>query len=240
MTDEYQSPGAPRFALVANVAAMLHSQRLIWAEATCKLLRRPLPSITYGRRLEKFGCDRRFELHQGSLLAILVPMVVLSIFVDVLIVQGAIHILAHGRERLVLHGFLLATSLWMLAWSMALRSAVQHIDHLLGPHALTLAVGFRQVCRVPLSAIAEVRVIDRKAHNWLDACGLRKRDVTVLTPLDKPTLLIELKAGLGGAWLTTGGVARPLKQRIAVYVDQAETLRAAILSVVPSSAIPYR
>lgn len=137
-------------------------------------------------------------------MSVLVPMVVFSQFVDVLVAQGFVHVVAVGAQRAMLHALLLFVSLWTVVWAVSLRSAMRHVDHLLGAHALTLAIGFKHVCRLPLAAIADVRAIDREAarngRDWFDVHGLTPHDVTRLQALDAPTLLIALKTDAAGAW----------------------------------------
>jgi hypothetical protein len=236
MTDGLSPPTPPRFIGTARLAGALRAQRWMWTEAVSLWLRRPPPSVAYARRL---GEGRRFALHRGSWLSVLVPMVVFSQFVDVLVAQGAVQVAAPaGAPRLALHALLLSVSLWTVAWAVALRSAMRHVDHVLGPHALTLAIGFRQVCRLPLGEIADVRVIDHRAarghQDWLDVHGLEPRDVTLVTALDKPTLLIELRPGATGAWCTRHGVARPLRRWIAVLVDDPAAMAAAVAGALPA------
>ena len=112
------------------------------------------------------------------------------------------------------------------------RSATRHVDHVPGPHALTLAIGFKHLCRLPLAAIADVRAIDhkaaRKGRDWFDAHGLKPRDVTRLQALDAPTLLIALKPDTTGAWVARNGVHQPLKRWIAVCVDQPDAMAAPV------------
>ena len=236
MTDELSSPAPPRFFGIDWILGTLRAQRWMWSESWCQWTRRSLPSVRYARQL---GEGQRFELRRGAWMSVLVPMVVLSQFVDVLICQGCIHIIAAGAQRWMLHGLLLFVSLWTVVWAVSLRSAMRHVGHLLSPHTLTLAIGFKQLCRIPLEAIAGVQAIDHKAargrDDWFDVHELKPRDVTVLTSLDKPTLLIELKSGGHGAWWTRNGVQKPLKRWVAVYADQPDALRAALLAALPPS-----
>jgi hypothetical protein len=239
MTDELSSPVPPRFFGMAWTLGALRAQRWMWSESWCKWTRRSLPSVRYARQL---GDGQRFELQRGAWMSVLVPMVVFSQFVDVLICQGAIHIIATGAQRWMLHGLLLFVSLWTVVWAVSLRSAMGHVAHLLSPYTLTLAIGFKQLCRIPLEAIAGVQAIDHKAargsQDWFDVHKLKPRDVTMLTCLDKPTLLIELKPGSHGAWWTRNGVLKPLRRWVAVYADQPDALRAALLAALPASAAP--
>ena len=244
MTDGLSPPAPPRIVGLAWLLGAARAQRWMWSESFCKWARRPLPSVRYARQL---GGGERFELHRGSWMSVLVPMVVFSQFVDVLIAQGVIHVAAAQAHRALLHGLLLFVSLWMVVWAVALRSALRHVDHVLGPHALTLAIGFKQCCRLPLTAIADVRRIEHEAgrsgKDWHTAFGLQARDVTLLSPLDPPTLLIALKDDAVGACWTCNGAPKPLKRWVAVYVDKPDAMRATVAAAIAelrSSDAPRR
>lgn len=238
MTPTFSPPAAPRIALFGWARGIVQAQRWLWSEWLAVWLRRPRPSVAYARRL---GEGQRFALHGGSWMSVLVPMVVFSQFVDVLIAQGVIHVAAAAHaHRALLHGLLLFASLWMVAWAVALRSATRHIGHVLGAQTLTLAIGFKQLCRLPLAAIADVRRIDRRGSvsgkDWLERHGVQARDVTVLSPLDPPTLLIALKPDAAGAWWSRNGARQPLKRWVAVYADKPEAMRTAVTAALPSSS----
>ena len=242
MTDGLSPPAPTRLSGADRLLAFAQAQRWMWSESFCKWARRPLPSV---RHAQAFGEGRRFALHRGSWMSVLVPMVVFSQFVDVLIAQGVIHVAAAPAHRAMLHGLLLFVSLWMVVWAVALRSATHHVDHVLGAHALTLAIGFKHLCRLPLAAIAETHRIEHRGgtsgKDWHAAFELQARDITVLSPLDPPTLLIALKDGAAGAWWTRNGAPRPLKRWVAVYVDQPDAMRGAVADAVaalPPSAAP--
>ena len=245
MTDGLTPPAPPRIVGLTWLLGAARVQRWMWSESFCQWTRRPLPSVRYAR---EFGEGERFALHRGAWMSVLVPIVVVSQFVDVLIVQGVIHVAAAAQaHRALLHGLLLFASLWMVVWAVALRSATRHIDHVLGPHALTLAIGFKQRCRLPLTAIADVRRIEHKADtsgkDWHAAFGLQARDVTLLSPLDPPTLLIALKDDAVGACWTCNGAPKPLKRWVAVYVDKPDAMRATVAAAIAelrSSDAPRR
>ena len=244
MTDGLSPPTPPRFPGATWLSGTLRAQRWMWEEAIGTWFRRPLPSARHALSL---GEGRRFALGRGSWMSVLVPMVVFSQFVDVLVAQGVVQVAAFGNQRLALHGLLLLGSLWTVAWAVALRSATRRVDHVLGPHALTLAIGFKQRCRLPLTAIADVRRIEHKADtsgkDWHAAFGLQARDVTLLSPLDPPTLLIALKDDAVGACWTCNGAPKPLKRWVAVYVDKPDAMRATVAAAIAelrSSDAPRR
>ena len=213
MTDGL-SPLAPsRVFATTWLLGAARAQRWMWSETWCAWTRRPLPSVRYARRL---GDGQRFALQRGSWMSVLVPMVVFSQLVDVLIAQGVVHVAVAPAHRAAWHGLLAFVSLWMVVWAVSLRSATRHVDHVLDTHALTLAIGFKQLCRIPLAAIADMRRIERAAgasgKDWVARCGLQPGEVTVLSPLDPPTLLIALKHDAVGAWWTRNGAPRPLRR----------------------------
>lgn len=232
MTDGLSPPAPTRLPGAAWLLGTWRAQRLMWSEAWCLWTRRPLPSVAFAREL---GDGRRFALQRGAWMSVLVPMVVFAQFVDVLVAQGFVHVAAADPRRTLLHALLLFVSLWTVVWAVSLRSATRRIDHVLGPNALTLAIGFKHLCRLPLAAIADVRAIDHKAarngQDWLDVHGLKLRDVTRLQALDAPTLLIALKPDAIGAWVASNGVRQPLKRWIAVHADQPDAMAAAIAGV---------
>ena len=229
MTDGLSPPAPTRLPGAAWLLGTWRAQRLMWSEASCVWTRRPPPSVAFAREL---GEGRRFALQRGAWMSVLVPMVVFSQFVDVLLAQGFVHVVVVGAQRIALHALLLFVSLWTIVWAVSLRSATRHVDHVLSAHALTLAIGFKHLCRLPLAAIADVRAIDHRAarngRDWFDVHGLKPRDVTRLQALDAPTLLIALKPDAAGAWVARNGVGQPLKRWIAVYVDQPDAMAAAL------------
>lgn len=233
MTDGIASPAPQRFFAAAWIIGTLRAQRLMWSESWCRLRGRALPSTRYGQAL---GAGQRFALHKGSWMGVLVPMVVFSQFVDVLMAQGMLHLaVPPGAQRWAAHALLLFGSLWTIVWAVSLRSAMRHVDHVLGEHALTLAIGFKHLARIPLAAIASVQAIDHKAtrggKDWYDVHALKPRDVTRFTSFDTPTLLVELHPGAPGAWRTANGVRKPLRRWVAVYVDEPGPMGRALAAV---------
>ena len=237
MTDGIASPAPQRFVAAAWIIGTLRAQRFMWLESWRKLRGRPLPSTAYAQSL---GTGRRFASHKGSWMGVLVPMVVFSQFVDVLVAQGALHVaLPAGPQRWLAHALLLLVSLWTVVWAVSLRSAMRHVDHVLDARALTLAIGFKHLCHVPLAAVAGVHVIAHKAargrQDWYDVHGLKPRDVTPFAVLDKPTLLIELHPDAAGAWRTVNGVRKPLRRWIAAYVDEPAAMCEALVQALPAA-----
>ena len=230
MTDGTTSPAPQRFLAAAWFLGTLRAQRLMWSQCWCLLRGRALPSTRYA---QAFGAGRRFALHKGSWMGVLVPMVVFSQFVDVLLAQGMLHLaVPAGPARWLAHAALLLGSVWTVVWAVSLRSAMRRVDHVLGEHALVLAIGFKHLARLPLAAIAGVTVVNHQAarghQDWYDVHGLKPREVTRFTCLDQPTLLVELRPGATGAWRTANGVRQPLRRWVAVYVDEPEPMRQAL------------
>ena len=235
MTDGLASPAPQRFFAAAWILGALRAQRFMWSESWCALRGRTRPSTRFA---DSLGPGRRFALGKGPWMGVLVPMVVISQFVDVLLAQGLLHLVVPaGPPRWLAHSALLFVSLWTVVWAVSWRSATRHVDHVLGERALTLAIGFRHLARLPLAAIAGVQVVDHKAargrQDWFDVHGLKPRDVTAFTFLDTPTLLIELRPDAAGAWRTANGVRKPLRRWLAVHVDEPAAMRQAIAAALP-------
>ncbi len=212
------------------IPGALRVQALLGLEALCKLARRPaaaLPSARHAARLDPRGDGRRFGLHKGSFSGVLVPMIVVSSLVDVPVSNLLLHAFAVPDEAL-LHVALIGATLWSLLWGVGLRSAVRHVDHVLHADALVLAIGFGAVCRLPLAAVKDVHVLSSRHAGWREERGLARRDVATLTPLDEPTLLIELLAARPGCRLVRKGRERPVPSWIAVYVDEPAALQGAV------------
>jgi hypothetical protein len=216
-------------ALFAAFIGRVRAEHLMWREVACMLLRRPRPSERVAQAL---GEGRRFPLHRGSFASVLMPMIVLTLIVDESLAHGLIHVLIPPTDRLVLHLLMIASSLWLLAWGLALRSATRRVDHVLHAEALTLAVGLRDVCRIPLAAIKDVHVIKAgQKVDWRDERRLKRREFAILSPIDPATVLIELHADRTGCIHTRFGIERDVPAWVAVYVDKATELRAALLEV---------
>jgi hypothetical protein len=110
MNDRTVPPARARFADAGWLLGSLRAQRWMWSEAWCRWRRRPLPSVDYARGL---GEGRRFALRRGAWMGVLVPMVVVSQFVDVLLCQAGLQVaVADVEARWLLHALLLLVSLW--------------------------------------------------------------------------------------------------------------------------------
>jgi hypothetical protein len=226
---------APRVAPADPVDAMpgaVRAHALLCLEALSKLARRPLPSVRHAARFDPRAEGRRFGLHKGSTSSILMPMIVLSTLVDVPLGNLMLHAFA-VPHALALHALLLTLTLWTLLWGLGLRSAVRHVDHVLQPDALVLRIGFSAVCRIPLEALRDVHLLPSREAGWRQKRGLTRQSLAELTPLDEPTLLIELSdahAARSGCRIVRSGRDRPVPPWVAVYVDQPAALREALLS----------
>jgi hypothetical protein len=110
MTDGLVSTAPAPLVATARLPGALRAQRWMWSEAWCRWRRRPLPSVDYARGL---GEGRRFALRRGAWMGVLVPMVVVSQFVDVLLCQAGLQVaVADVEARWLLHALLLLVSLW--------------------------------------------------------------------------------------------------------------------------------
>ncbi|MGN6525278.1 MAG: kelch repeat-containing protein [Burkholderiaceae bacterium] len=162
----------------------IRAHGLLLLEGACRLLRRPLPSV---RRDACLGGGLRFPQHEGSFSGILVPLVVLSAFVDLPVSSLLLHSMVAPPDRLALHLLIAASYVWTLLWALGLRSAARHVAHRLHAGELVLATSFGTTCRIPLAAIRDVRVLTPSERRALPRAGVAR-----ITPLDEANLLVAL------------------------------------------------
>jgi len=204
-------------AALDTSAAGAHA--LLLAEGVATLLRRPPARRPSARRVAALPAGRRFALARGPFMGILVPLAVLSVLVDGSLVTLFLHVDAPPAWRLPAHLFFVAIEFWTLAWAVGLRSATQHIPHVLTADALVLAVGFRTLARIPRAEVTGAHLVKGQPRDGSAAHGLRRREVARFQALDASNLLLTLESGHG-----------PGPRAVALYVDEAAALREALLT----------
>jgi len=194
-------------------------------EVVCALLRRRRPSQAVAATL---GPGARFSLHKGAVSSIVVALTVIASCVDI----PLIHLLSNDHVPLALrgpfHAALLALNAAGLIWIIGERSAVMHIPHVVGPAMLRLRVGFRLALDLPLSAIGAVSILKDSPQEWMAARGLARADVTLVTPMDEPNVLLEIHGDLDAVRGLRAGRAMRSTRYLAIRVDDAEGFRRAL------------
>ena len=212
-------PDTNATASAAPGPSAVGAHALLLAEGVATLLRRPSSRRPSAARVAALPPGRRFALARGSFMGILVPLAVLSVLVDGSLVTLFLHVDAPPAWRLPAHLFFAAIELWTLAWAVGLRSATQHIPHVLTADALVLAVAFRALARVPRAEVTGAHLVKGKPHEWQAAHALKRRELASFQAFDAPNLLLTLEAGHA-----------PGPRAVALYVDDAPALREALLT----------
>ncbi len=209
----------------APIAGRLAMEGLLWLEAVCAALgcRRPSQAVAAA-----LGPGMRFSLHKGSVSSIILPLAVIASCIDI----PLIHLLLNGHVSQAMrgpfHAVLLAANAWTLVWIFGDRSAVRHIPHVVGPSTLQLRVGFRLAVEVPLSAVRGVQTVKGPPRDWMQAKGLSRRDVMLITPMDEPNVLIEIGGDLDALRALRSGRLAGGWRFLAVRVDDGEGFRKAL------------
>jgi hypothetical protein len=211
--------------LRALVTARMVIAWRLWLEVVCALLRRRRPSQAVAANL---GPGLRFSLHKGAISSIVVALTVIASCVDI----PLIHLLSNNHVPAALrgtfHAALLALNAAGLIWIIGQRSAVTHIPHVVGPVILRLRVGFRLEFDLPLSAVSGASILKGSPREWIPARGLTRADVTLVTPMDEPNVLLEIGGDLDAVRGLRAGRAMRSTRYLAIRVDDAEGFRRAI------------
>jgi len=206
-------------------ARMVIAWRL-WLEVVCASLRRRRPSEDVAATL---GPGLRFSLHKGAVSSIVVALTVIASCVDI----PLIHLLSNNHVPALLrgpfHAALLVLNAVGLIWVIGERSAVTRVPHAVGPTMLRLRVGFSLALDLPLSAVSGASILKGSPREWMPARGLTRADVTLVTPMDEPNVLLEI----GGDPDVLRGLraGRPIRgtRFLAIRVDDAEGFRRAVV-----------
>ena len=209
----------------AAVTGRLVMEGRLWLEVMCAALGRRRPSQTLAAAL---GSGMRFPLHKGSVSSIILPLAVITSCVDI----PLIHLLLNGHVSPVMrgpfHAALLAVNVWTLVWIFGDRSAICRIPHVIGPAMLRLRVGFRVAVEIPLTAVRSVQTVKGSPGHWMQAKGLSRRDVMLVTPMDEPNVLIEISGALDAVRALRAGRPTAGRRFLAIRVDDNEGFRRAL------------
>jgi hypothetical protein len=130
-------------------------------------------------------------------------------------------------KRLWVHLILGALSAYSLVWVLADRWAVRASAHVLADACLLLQVGARTRCPVPLAAIESCQRIDEPPAKWCARHGGRVDRALLVTPFDRPNVVLTLADGADvSAWHL--GERRGGLKHIFLYLDRPEALVAAL------------
>lgn len=201
------------------IRGMVAVDRSIYSEVVCRIFCWPSPSVKLANNLPQ---GKRFTLSKGNVSTLLIPLVVIGLMSDVPISQVII-VIWRPAHALWLHAALLFAALWGLAWAVGDRFSICELRHVVTPSTLFLRVGFRWSCDIPIKAIKNCSIVDGRPRVWLASKLIKKEDVWLVTPVDRPRVLIEIDPNavqLVSVFRMQTRVAG--KIYVAVYVDDPE------------------
>lgn len=220
--------GATLYAFQEAFSSRLIMEWYLWLEVVNSLLRRRRPSQVLS---EALGPGLRFSIHKGAVSSIIVPITVIASCVDV----PLIHLLVISHVpfwlRGAIHVGLLAANAWALVWIIGDRSAIVHIPHVVDATVLRLRVGFRLALDVPLSAIRGVYAVKGSPRERMPARGLNRNDVTLVTPMEEPNILVEVDSACKAVRDLRAGRSVSSPRFLAIRVDDPDGFRRAITTV---------
>jgi hypothetical protein len=116
-------------------------------------------------------------------------------------------------------------SVYALAWVAGDRWHVKSGYHVLADDELDLKVGARAAARIPLGQIVGASPVNESRVEWCRRNGVDIRDTAVISPIDKPNLVLALTPG-AQIPLSLFGVARHAPQYVFLYLDRPALLLA--------------
>jgi hypothetical protein len=117
---------------------------------------------------------------------------------------------------------------YLLAWLAGSRRALQESGHAISLDTLALELGLRASANVPMSAIA------RSLHPSAIPLAV-PADVWVLTPFERPNVLLKLARPVAIEALRFGYPVTLHKSHIALYVDEPARFVSALEHALPGS-----
>jgi hypothetical protein len=116
---------------------------------------------------------------------------------------------------------------WALGDSWLVRGARHHV---LTTTCLDLKVGARAQAEVALGAIAGCELLFKETRlDWCKRNGMRLSDTALVSPWDKPNVVLLLRPG-SGVSLTWNGMRRESPTCVFLYLDRPDALVAALTS----------
>jgi hypothetical protein len=159
-----------------------------------------------------------------------VAIVLVSSLIELPVAALVIPLFLHDpMSRTVIHLTLGGLCLSTLAWTLGDRWMVRGSWHVLTEACLDLQVGARLRCAVPLSAIESCAVTDAPRAQWCASHQLRLRETLLVTPLDRPNVVLRLKPG-NRVRATSCGMEVDCAAAIFLYVDRPAALISALES----------
>lgn len=204
--------------LPPGVAGWVRLEREMWRGCWAWVCRRPNPA----RRPDGVALHYLEKGSYGTAAAIVLVSIFGELPVSHLIASLMV---ADPAQELKVHLLLGIGSLYSLVWVAGDRWHVSSGHHVLGEDELDLRVGVRAVARIPLGQIVGASRINESRAEWCRRSGIHARDTAVISPIDKPNVVLSLTPGTR-IRLSLFGVERHAPQYVFLYLDRPELLLA--------------
>jgi hypothetical protein len=210
---------------IRGVAA---TEAKIYLEVLSHFLRFRPPSD----RLASHSTDgTRFSLARGDIYQLLPSLAVIGLLSDFPLAWVLVAIIKPDHT-ITVHLILLGLALWGGVWIAGDTFAVRALPHLVTRNRIALRVGFRWSCDIPVDAVLRCLPLKGKSKSWLPKLQLDASQVWIVTPIDPPNVLIEIKAfEARQVSISRMGARVQGRQHVAVYVDDARLFISCIEAV---------
>lgn len=214
---EGQGAAAQLYAfLPPGVVGWGRLERTMWSGCWAWLRRRP------NTQARPDGTPLHY-LHQGAYstavgIALVSLLVELPLHAMILPLFGL-----DPASHMKLHVLLAAGCVYSLVWVTGDRWHVRNGCHVLADDVLDLRIGTRARARIPLAAVVHCERIDTTREQWCRKHGVHARDAIVISPFDRPNVMLRL-APDSGVSVSLFGHERPAPSHIFLYVDRPQLL----------------
>ena len=204
--------------LPPGVAGWFRLEREMWRGCWAWMCRRPHPA----RHPEGVALHYLEHGSYGTAAAIVLVAIFGELPVSHLIASLMV---ADPALELKVHLLLAIGSVYSLVWVAGDRWHVSSGYHVVGEDELDMKVGARAAARIPLDKIVGDYRVNESRAEWCRRNGSDLRDSAVISPIDKPNVVLALVPG-AHIPLSLFGVERNAPQYIFLYLDRPELLLA--------------
>jgi hypothetical protein len=204
--------------LPPGLAGWLRLEREMWRGCWAWIRRRPNSVIRPpGTRLHFLEHGSYGTAVGIVLVAIFGELPVSHLFASLMVGDPAL--------ELKVHLLLGVASIYSLAWVAGDRWHVLSSFHVIGEDELDLKIGARASVRISLGHIVSASRVNESRAEWCRRHGVNSRDTCVISPIDRPNVVIALSPD-AQIPMSLFGQDRAAPPYIFLYVDRPELLLA--------------
>ncbi|WP_422353485.1 hypothetical protein [Stenotrophomonas sp. AR026] len=169
-----------------------------------------------------FGFTKAVD-YQGAFVLML-----LLALVEIPIAHLLVYCFIEDGSSLLLHIILAYLTIYGLIWMVADRRAVGHSSHRLSSRRLLVRMGWRSSMDVRVQDIRGVTLLQSSLGAWAESKAIDRRDLTVVSPLDAPNIVLEMESR--DTYLSLLSV-KPIPRYLALFVDEPKLMKSAVENV---------